>query len=305
MFSAGLACVQLYQWLPSRRDRAWSSRAINGWAWQLAVLEHVATSHRRQIDASARGFVFGNGIAYQPGNDRSVSLGGSIGERNHRFRLRRTIMAASVSLTKKVDLPPRGDRNSDPISDEAGAHPIETGIGAAVAGATTGLIAGAVAGPMAAAVGVAVGAVAGGYAGTRFGEVIDPTLNDDWLRERFPLRPYVLVGDEYEDFKSAYQFGGCAESKYGQSGLDLTDERLRIDWESNPGNELPWTRACEAVKDGYERSVQIRKERCCGAEEPVGDAEQGVDETIAPSSDATGTTAHEAESFKRHDEGIE
>src|SRR5947209_5745059 len=27
---------------------------------------------------------------------------------------------------KKVDLPPKGDRNPDPITGEAGAHPIET-----------------------------------------------------------------------------------------------------------------------------------------------------------------------------------
>ena len=30
---------------------------------------------------------------------------------------------------KKIDLPPRGSRNADPITDEPGAHPIEAGSG--------------------------------------------------------------------------------------------------------------------------------------------------------------------------------
>ena len=103
---------------------------------------------------------------------------------------RSTKMTTSVNAAKKIDLPPRGDRNTDPISEEAGAHPIETGIGAAVAGTAVGIAAGAVGGPFAAAIGVAVGAVAGGYAGKNFGEVIDPTLDDNWLRDHFrsPVR---------------------------------------------------------------------------------------------------------------------
>lgn len=99
-------------------------------------------------------------------------------------------MVTRVSRKKKVDLPPKGKRNADPITDAAGSHPIETGIGAAVAGAVGGVAAGAVAGPVAAAVGVAVGALAGGYAGKGIGEVIDPTTEDTWLRDNFksPIR---------------------------------------------------------------------------------------------------------------------
>ena len=99
-------------------------------------------------------------------------------------------MSTKVSREKKVDLPPKGERNADPISDAPGSHPIETGIGAAVAGAASGMAAGAVGGPVAAAIGVAVGAVAGGYAGKGIGEMIDPTTDDHWLREHFssPVR---------------------------------------------------------------------------------------------------------------------
>lgn len=212
---------------------------------------------------------------------------------------------AIVNPAKRIDLPPKGSRNADPISDEPGAHPIETGIGAAVAGAASGLVAGAVAGPMAAAVGVAFGAVAGGYAGKSIGEKIDPTLDDSWLQYQFRSRPYVLVGDEYEDFKSAYRFGGMAESKYGDAGLDLTNEKLRSEWESSEGSAMPWSRAREAVKDGYERSIQIRKERCGGAETPVGGTGKDMGETIEPTTDAAGMGASKAETFELHDDGID
>ena len=80
------------------------------------------------------------------------------------------------SREKKADLPPKGRRNPDPITNAPGAHPIETGIGAAVAGAASGLAVGAVAGPVAAVVGAAAGAVAGGYAGKGVGEIIDIPL---------------------------------------------------------------------------------------------------------------------------------
>ena len=82
-------------------------------------------------------------------------------------------MPTRKTTEKKVDLPPEGNRNPDPLTDAPGAHPIETGIGAAVAGAASGMAVGAVAGPVGAAVGAAVGAVAGGYAGKGIGEIAD------------------------------------------------------------------------------------------------------------------------------------
>jgi hypothetical protein len=174
------------------------------------------------------------------------------------------MMATTFNTQKKLDLPPRGDRNADPITDEPGSHPIETGIGAAAAGASAGLAAGALGGPLAAVVGVTAGAVAGGIIGKHVGEIIDPTSVDEFLRENFESRPYVKAGDSYEDFRAAYRYGGLAESKYGDCGLDLADINLRKEWE-NKGNEMAWDRASGAIKDGYERAVELRKanESCC------------------------------------------
>jgi phage tail tape-measure protein len=168
-----------------------------------------------------------------------------------------------VNPEKKIDLPPGGNRNADPITDAPGSHPIETGIGAVAVGVASGLAGGAVAGPVAAAVGAAVGAVAGGYAGKGVGELIDPTIEDNWLRDNFKSRPYAEEGDRYEDFNPAFRYGALAESKYGDAGIDLMDEQLQRDWEASKDNVMPWSKARAAVKDAYDRTVQIRREREC------------------------------------------
>jgi hypothetical protein len=163
---------------------------------------------------------------------------------------------------KKVDLPPKGARNPDPITHAPGAHPIETGIGAAVAGAATGVAAGAAAGPAAAAVGAAAGAVVGGLAGKGIGELIDPTTEDNWLRDNFKSRPYVEASDNFDDFCPAFRYGALAESKYGDTGIDLTDPQLQRDWEASEESKMPWTKAKAAVRDAYDRTVQLRRQRC-------------------------------------------
>jgi hypothetical protein len=172
-------------------------------------------------------------------------------------------MATETIREKKIDLPPTGNRNADPITDAPGSHPIEAGIGALAIGAASGLAVSAVAGPAAVALGAAAGAVAGGYAGKGVGELIDPTIEDNWLRDNFESRPYVEEGDRYEDFNPAFRYGALAESKYGDAGIDLMDEQLQKDWEASTENEMPWTKARGAVKDAYDRSVQIRREREC------------------------------------------
>ena len=117
-------------------------------------------------------------------------------------------MADKINPEKKVDLPPTGRRNADPITGAPGSHPIETGVGAAAVGAASGMAVGAFTGPVGAAVGAAVGAVVGGYAGKGVGEMIDPTTDDTWLRDNFASRPYVQTGDTFEKYQPAYRYGG-------------------------------------------------------------------------------------------------
>lgn len=70
---------------------------------------------------------------------------------------------------------PEPDTNPDPLTGEAGAHPVATGVGAATIGAAGLAAAAAVAGPVGVAVALAGGTIIGGYVGKAAGEVIDPT----------------------------------------------------------------------------------------------------------------------------------
>ena len=77
---------------------------------------------------------------------------------------------------KTVDVPPKGKRNRDPITNAPGSHPVETGAGAMLGGAAAGLAVGALGGPVGAVSGSTIGgAVVGGLAGKGVGELVDPT----------------------------------------------------------------------------------------------------------------------------------
>ena len=159
---------------------------------------------------------------------------------------------------KSVDVPPQGDRNADPLTNQSGAHPVEVGVGAALAGTATGVAAGAVAGPVGAAIGAAVGAVVGGLAGKGAGEYIDPTTEDSYLRDNYASRPYVKKGDTFDTHVPAYQYGGQAETKYAGEAYDKVEGRLKGEWSHD---NMPWESAAPAVRDGYDRACAIRKSR--------------------------------------------
>jgi hypothetical protein len=171
-------------------------------------------------------------------------------------------MSGKINPEKKVDLPPSGRRNADPISNAPGAHPIETGIGAAAVGAVSGMAVGAATGPVGAAIGAAVGAVAGGYAGKGVGEMIDPTTEDSWLRENFETRPYVQHGDTFEKYQPAYRYGAEAECRYGANQFETIEGELEHDWHNRTDEPvMRWQHVRDAVKDSYDRTSQIRRAR--------------------------------------------
>jgi len=169
---------------------------------------------------------------------------------------------ATDTKKKTADLPPKGDRNADPITNAAGAHPIETGVGAALGGAAAGMAAGVAAGPVGVVVGAVAGAVGGGYAGKAIGEAIDPTTEDTYLRDNFASRPYAKSGS-YDKYTSAYRYGGQAEATYGGRSIQEIENDLRTGYEKSPAaKDMDWDQARPAVADAYNRTCQIRKERC-------------------------------------------
>lgn len=163
--------------------------------------------------------------------------------------------------SQKIDVPPKGACNPDPLTKAVGSHPIETGVGAAVEGAAMGVAAGIAAGPIGAAAGAVAGGVLGGIIGKGVGEQIDPTADDCWLRDNFKNRPYVKQDDKFETYQPAYRYGGMAESKYQGKNFDQIENDLRSDWEKSNPTPMKWDHAREAVRDGYNRTCQIRTER--------------------------------------------
>jgi len=179
-------------------------------------------------------------------------------------------MASKKDPEKTVDVPPEGSRNPDPITDQPGSHPVETGIGAAVGGAASGMAVGAVAGPVGAAIGAAAGAIAGGLAGKGVGELIDPTTEDNWLRQNFSSRSYVQKGETYENYEPAYRYGGQAEAQYRGKRFQDVESDLAAGWEKMKDKAgMGWDRAQHAVKDAYDRTIQLREERLKVNKTPV------------------------------------
>jgi hypothetical protein len=169
-------------------------------------------------------------------------------------------MATNTIREKKVDLPPRGPRNADPITDAAGAHPIEAGMGAALGGAAAGFAAGVAAGPVGAVAGAILGGVAGGYGGHAIGEWIDPTTDDQQLEAEFEQRNYVKKGETYDDYVPFYQYGGRAEGNNVGRTFDEVETGIQKDYDSEEiAQARPWNEARPAVKDGYTRAQEIRK----------------------------------------------
>jgi uncharacterized protein (TIGR02271 family) len=164
---------------------------------------------------------------------------------------------------KTVDLQPKGPRNTDPLSGAAGAHPIETGVGAALGGAAAGLAVGAFGGPVGAVIGAAVGgAVAGGLAGKGVGELIDPTTEDAWLREYFGSRSDRESGDTHERYRDAYRYGLKSWDRYRGRKFDEVEPELRSGWTHARGTStMSWGEARGAVKDAFERTLQLREEQ--------------------------------------------
>ncbi len=190
-------------------------------------------------------------------------------------------MATRKDPEKKVDMPPTGSRNPDPITDAPGSHPIETGIGAAVGGAATGMAVGAAAGPIGAAVGAAVGAVAGGLAGKGVGEWIDPTTEDNWLRENFSSRPYVKKGETFDTYQHAYRYGGEAESRHHGRSFDEIEDDLKSGWgKAREHAGMTWNHARDAVRDAFDRTIQLREERLKVEKHPVETGEVRVGKRV-------------------------
>jgi len=165
---------------------------------------------------------------------------------------------SSKDPEKSVDMPPYGSRNPDPITDSPGSHPIETGIGAAIGGIASGAAVGAVGGPIGAVIGGIVGGtVAGGLAGKGVGELIDPTTEDNWLREYHSTETNKVSGSTPDTYRSAYRYGlTTASTHHAGKRYEDVEADLRSGWEKSRGTtDLGWDHARGAVRHAFDRAA--------------------------------------------------
>ncbi|HEX4609151.1 MAG TPA: hypothetical protein VH092_13180 [Urbifossiella sp.] len=157
---------------------------------------------------------------------------------------------------KTIDLPPYGSRNADPLTDHPGAHPIETGIGAVIGGAASGLAVGTLtAGPLGAVAGAIIGgAAAGGLAGKGIGELIDPTTEDNWIRDYFGGKTPPPTVEQLAAQRRASRYGLAAPARFPDQTFDEAKSALRREWEES-GETTAWSTVADAVRGGFERTI--------------------------------------------------
>jgi uncharacterized protein (TIGR02284 family) len=145
------------------------------------------------------------------------------------------------------------DLNRDPITDEPGAHPIGTGLGAA-GGAVAGAAAGAIGGPVGAAVGGVVGAVVGGLAGKAAGEAVNPTAEEAFWRENYDKQPYYENGRSFDDYGPAYRLGLSGRSRFEDPWTSV-EPKLASEWDRTRGSSsLDWPKAKPASQAAWSRA---------------------------------------------------
>lgn len=153
-------------------------------------------------------------------------------------------MAADNQLTTRD--------NRDPITDEPGAHPVGTGIGA-TGGALAGAAAGALGGPIGMAVGGVAGAVVGGLAGKAAAESVSPTDEEAFWRNNYTRESYYEAGHTYNDYGPAYELGWSYRARYGDD-FGNYETQLATDWEGQRGaSKLSWAQARNASRAAWDR----------------------------------------------------
>jgi uncharacterized protein (TIGR02271 family) len=174
------------------------------------------------------------------------------------------------------------DSNPDPITKAPGSHPVATRVGAAAAGAAGAAIGSVVPGvgtAIGGAVGAIVGAVGGGYAGKAVGESIDPTGTDDYWRENYRGRDYVKDDADYDQYRPAYQYGAQLADRGASPEFD--ENSARSEWESSRDrSNLDFDTAKGAIRDEFNRRIQLREEQLRVNKERVSAGEVGIHKEV-------------------------
>ena len=100
------------------------------------------------------------------------------------------------------------------------------------------------------------GAVAGGLAGKGIGELIDPTTEDNWIREAFRGESDHPTEEELAAARRAFRYGLAAQSRFpGRMFRDIEDD-LRAGWEAS-GETMPWRKVWKSARAGFDRTLEL------------------------------------------------
>ncbi len=159
------------------------------------------------------------------------------------------------NLLHNTEKPSDSGGSHDPIAVAPAAHPVESGIDAALGGAVVGAATGTIAaGPVGTVVGAAVGAIVGGLAGKSSADSIDPSQEEDYWRKNYLGRPYVDTGASYDDYGPAYGYGVDAYARYPDRSFSDVEADLSSGWDTARGKStLGWDRAKNATRDAWQR----------------------------------------------------
>ena len=120
-----------------------------------------------------------------------------------------------------------------PISGPLGAHPVGTGLSAAVGGVAADAVFGTVG---------REGRVAGAVAGNTIAESIDPVAEEAYWRKNYSSRLYDTCGATFNEYRPAYSYGVDAHRRYMR------------EWDRVRGmSSLTWENAKHAVRDSWQR----------------------------------------------------
>lgn len=173
---------------------------------------------------------------------------------------------ANLDVLDSSDIVSDERPNRDPITGSRGAHPMGVGVGAATAGAVGGVIGSAipvVGTAIGVAVGTAVGAVVGGFAGKGAAEVLFPTEEEAYWREKHAGQAEHALGAPYtfdQDYLAAYRFGYINSYAYGLKDFAEVEDEMHAAWEeSRDASRLSWRDAREPALMAWNRARASRQ----------------------------------------------
>jgi uncharacterized protein (TIGR02271 family) len=170
----------------------------------------------------------------------------------------------------------KATRKKDNTTSEA----VGAGVGV-VGGAATGAAIGSLAGPVGTAVGAVIGGVAGGFAGKEVADFVDPAEEEQYWMEHYPDRPYYKETTSYDEIRPAYRYGVEAVKKYPGKPFDELESRLSRNWPKYRGeSHVTWSKAKDAVRDAFDRTIQLHQERLRVDKQPVETGEVAVHKEV-------------------------